>query len=325
MCSSKISRVGILLFVHICLEMMDKNQSFDPEYVLSIMLKQNFYLMWSHKLYTFANLVLLEYFTANNAVPCADFADYYKSLKGEESVQEEFDGLLTQLKNDLALRKYLCGETKERGDGVTHVDSFTRENQFIVIPKPKPMYLWGFVLQHKIQQIVILNEEIVDQDNFLPTKNNPIEFANVDFHLLSEDDSDHMKYLCVKISDSSVAKYAMPTKYINMVILKGWKDVHALPLPSDLISFWENSEKQRKGPWQTLLICKDGATFCGFYLAIGYLVEKIRMEQLVDVEWAIRKLHQQNINFYLQKKNYRYLLDAALYYLMCHSNYANFK
>ncbi|XP_059484020.1 uncharacterized protein LOC132201678 isoform X2 [Neocloeon triangulifer] len=324
MCSTKISRVGILLFVHICLDMMDKNQSFDPEYVLSIMLKQNFYLMWSHKLYIFANLVLLEYFTANNAVPCADFADYYKSLQ-EESVQEEFEGLLTQLKNDLALRKYLCGETKERVDGVTHVDSFTRENQFIVIPKPKPMYLWGFVLQHKIQQIVILNEEIVDQDKFLPTKNHPIEFANVEFQLHSQDETQQMKYLCVKISDSSVAKYAMPTKYINMVILKGWKDVHALPLPSDLISFWENSEKQRKGPWQTLLICKDGSKFCGFYLAIGYLVEKIRMEQLVDVEWAIRKLHQQNINVDLKNtENFKYLFDVSMSYMKSHSTYANF-
>jgi len=106
----------------------------------------------------------------------------------------------------------------------------------------------------------------------------------------------------------------LPDKYINVMVLKKWNDRQS-PIFDDLITFWNKSEEQRNGPWSSLVICRliifgkayrrkvlmfahsDGTNASGLYLALGYVLENMKLDQLVDVDWAIRKNRHHNNRF----------------------------
>ncbi|CAB3363076.1 Hypothetical predicted protein [Cloeon dipterum] len=294
-CASKISRIGIFIYVHMCKEMINKKGVVYPEQILSFMFKQSIHFMDSHRQYMFANLVLFECLAANKGMLCANFEHFYKRLLKDKSVLiQSYNELKEQISKDAECRHCLGVPSKERSLNMFIVDGFSTENQFIIIPKPKPIYFWGLVTEQKMQQVVILNESITKTNGFLPQKNSPLIYGNLNLSLEGVHVTKIFKSLQVGINNTAGLKdHAPPRKIVNVMVFRGWRE-NSLPSPLDLVSFWNESEICRGGPQTTLLVCDNGSSSCGLYLAVGHTIEKIKLEQLVDVNWPIRKLRQQS-------------------------------
>lgn len=54
------------------------------------------------------------------------------------------------------------------------------------------------------------------------------------------------------------------------------------------------------------LFLSDGVTACGIFIAIGILIEKIKLEQEVDVAFVVRALRQVRASFVSDMVRWRY-------------------
>lgn len=114
-------------------------------------------------------------------------------------------------------------------------------------------------------------------------------------------------------------------KIIHILHLKGWKSSEMLPpAASVMLELWQETERLYSGKEPIVVTCLDGAKTCGYFLALAFLVEKIKLEQECDVCHAVRMVRQNREQFVPTVEQFESLHEAAISYLDSFQTYANF-
>ncbi|CAB3378406.1 Hypothetical predicted protein [Cloeon dipterum] len=174
--------------------------------------------------------------------------------------------------------------------------------------------------QFNVKQIVVLNESHNSYGDFLPTKQRKLDFDEIEVVL---DDINEEKY--VKTCEITLNARGICKKVSAKFALLGWKtDAHAPPNLESVIELW-GALKIAGGNEIVTIACHDGVTASGLFLAIGFVIEKIKMEHKVDVGLAVRTLRKAKPAFISTETQFGLLYEAAKFYLSSFETYKNFK
>jgi protein tyrosine phosphatase len=83
--------------------------------------------------------------------------------------------------------------------------------------------------------------------------------------------------------------------------------------------------QQRSGNGVIVVHCMDGATRSGLLCALSYVVERLKVEQDVDVFQSVKHVRTNRAQIVPTFEQYQYLYDMAVEYMDCFETYANFK
>ncbi|XP_059471287.1 receptor-type tyrosine-protein phosphatase C-like [Neocloeon triangulifer] len=89
-----------------------------------------------------------------------------------------------------------------------------------------------------------------------------------------------------------------------------------------LVELWEQTEIASLEK-SSVLVCNDGVTACGFFAALGFVLEKIKLEQRFDVVMAVRCIRNVRPGFITGIDQFEMLYKFA--YLEKFDTYGNFK
>ncbi|CAB4012926.1 receptor-type tyrosine- phosphatase epsilon-like, partial, partial [Paramuricea clavata] len=114
---------------------------------------------------------------------------------------------------------------------------------------------------------------------------------------------------------------------VNIFHYTKWPD-HQIPPDADAIitltSLVENSIKNY-GLGPIIVVCSDGAGRTGTYIAISNLLERMKIEQAMDVFQAIKMIRGTRPQFVENAEQYKFCYTAIMAYLDGFSDYANFE
>ncbi|XP_046613880.1 uncharacterized protein LOC124302123 [Neodiprion virginianus] len=115
------------------------------------------------------------------------------------------------------------------------------------------------------------------------------------------------------------------TQNITVLTCKGWNlsEDEDPPQPKVLVKLYMALERVQRVESPTLVLCYDGVTECGLYLALSILLERMSVEQECDVISAVRAIRQSRREFVYSKAQFEYLYDAALEFVQDFGNYSN--
>ncbi|PSN51501.1 Receptor-type tyrosine-protein phosphatase epsilon [Blattella germanica] len=232
-----------------------------------------------------------------------------------------------------------------------YVDGFRAKDQFVVTQFPLQSTVgdfWRLIHEKNISLIVVLNEIDDEEDKsvfmFWPQELGkslkPVPYITLTKK--TEDDSTQWKThsLSVNTTQSAVSvnnflinpnptaqEYRGPTESttVRVLHLKGWKAQDQLPpSPDVIIELWQEAERLYKGKQPMVVCCLNGATASGFFVALAFLIEKIKLEQQCDVCQAVRTVRQNREQFVPTCEQFQCLYNAAVSYLDSFQTYANF-
>ncbi|PSN51499.1 hypothetical protein C0J52_00744 [Blattella germanica] len=209
-----------------------------------------------------------------------------------------------------------------------YVDGFRSKDQFVVTQFPLQSTVgdfWRLIHEKNISLIVVLNEIDEEEDKsvckFWPQEQGesltPVPYISLTKK--TEDDSTQWKThsLSVNTTQSAVsvnnflinpnptaqeyrvrASGPAESTTVRVLHLKGWKAQDQLPpSPDVIIELWQEAERLYKGKQPMVVCCLNGATASGFFVALAFLIEKIKLEQQCDVCQAVRTVRQNREQF----------------------------
>ncbi|XP_065346472.1 receptor-type tyrosine-protein phosphatase kappa-like [Cloeon dipterum] len=351
-CSAGVGRTGTVILIDACLKMVRSCGQLDVVNIFSQMRKQRANLVDTLEQFEFVHLVLLEsILNPKFEINCENFPEEYKHLtsKDNQKINESFE-LLTEICNkdfqrgdkpaefeankcrypDIISTSSAIVSLFPYGDVTTmnfinavFVDGYKRAKQFIVTQVPMKNTVWDFwrmIDQFNVKQIIILNESHHSYGDFLPTKQRKLDFDEIEVILDDIDDGKLLKTYEITLDTRGICKKVC-VKYASL----GWKsEADAPPNLESVIELWEDL-KISGGKDIVTIACHDGVTASGLFLAIGFVIEKIKMEQKVDVGLAVRTLRKAKPVFISSGMQFGLLYKAAKFYLSAFETYKNFK
>lgn len=107
----------------------------------------------------------------------------------------------------------------------------------------------------------------------------------------------------------------------------GWVDETDVPPCSGLISLIAKVERwqQHSGNGPITVVCSDGLGRSGTFCALYSVLERLKIEQVVDVFQAIKAMRIPRPGLVKTTAEYRFIHYAILEYLSAFDDYANFK
>ncbi|ELU04626.1 hypothetical protein CAPTEDRAFT_173573 [Capitella teleta] len=212
-------------------------------------------------------------------------------------------------------------------------DGYKQRDGFIITQTPLPstvVDLWSLIHSHDCKTIVMLHpHNPADKTEGLYFPN---EVASKSFAPFTVDtiavDSSHPDITVRDISLSLNKRGNSETKQIRQFHFHGWKASDDLPTSkSVIISLLQLIEKwqQRSGNGVIVVHCMDGLTRSGLFCAISYMVERLKVEQEVDVFQSVKHTRMNRPKLIPNLTQYQFVYDMAVEYMDCFETYANFK
>ncbi|CAB3368674.1 Hypothetical predicted protein [Cloeon dipterum] len=351
-CSAGVGRTGTVILIDACLRMIRTHGRLDVENIFAKMRSQRANLVDNLKQFEFAHLVLLECVaTPNFAIGCANFTEEYNKLtsNNNEKLKESYSKL-----SKMCERDFLRTETPAKNEAnkcrypnfisssnaivqlfpyenvvtmsffnAVTVDGYKKPKQFIATQAPMENTLadfWRMIDQFNVKEIVVLNEPHITETQYLPTKQQKFVFGEIEVIL-----DDDQEYHSVKTSDVTLKKKSVIKKLSVKCASFGWMPGDlSPPNMGSLIDLWDNLKTT--GEKECIaIVCHDGVTASGLFLGMGFVIEKIKLEQKVDVGLAVRTLKKSRPAFVSSEIQFGLLYEAAKHYLCSFDTYGNFK
>ncbi|CAB3368658.1 Hypothetical predicted protein [Cloeon dipterum] len=349
--SAGVKRTGTVILIDACLRMVRSHGRIDVVNIFARMRSQRANLIDNLTQYEFAHLVLLE-IIANPTfeISCEEFSDEYKKLKAnnrknlkdnfsklKEICERDFQRVETPVKNEtdkcrnpdfisssnaiVRLSPYENVVTTSFINAVT-VDGYQEAKQFIATQVPMKNTVedfWRMIDQNNVKEIVVLNEPHVSEGDFLPSKERRFTFGKL--KIISDDFTEGKKFKTLNVQ----LKTRGISKSVSVKRAYDWMPGKVTPPNSELlIELWDSLKKTNDKDVITV-VCHDGVTASGLFLGIGFVIEKIKLENKVDVGLAVRTLRKSRPAFLSSEVQFGFLYEAARNYLSSFDTYRNFK
>ncbi|CAB3368657.1 Hypothetical predicted protein [Cloeon dipterum] len=300
--------------------------------------------------YEFAHLVLLE-IIANPKfeISCDRFTEEYNNLKAnnkknlkesfsklKDICERDFQRVETPFKNETdkcrypefissssaiaRLFPYENVVTTSFINAVT-VDGYQKAKQFIATQVPMKNTVadfWRMIDQFNVKEIIVLNEPHISEGEFLPSKERRFIFGEIEVILDIFNDGKNFKTMNIQLETRGICKK------VNVKRAYDWKPGKVAPSSTDLlIELWD-SLKMTNDKDVIAVVCHDGVTACGLFLGIGFVIEKIKLENKVDVGLAVRTLRKSRPAYLSSEMQYELVYETAQNYLYSFDTYGNF-
>ncbi|KAF2898625.1 hypothetical protein ILUMI_07551 [Ignelater luminosus] len=361
-CSDGIGSTGTAILCDLCLKMADAEGAIDVLKHLYHLRNQRVNLVDSVEQYKLAHLVLLQcLFSSDTKIECNEETEsiilqLLKSLKlkrqfqhindttwqnqairplldvtakPEWSVKDRFQNIIPAAYGQIYLCKYPADDDYSDYINAVRVDGFRCPEQFIVTQQPLKHTVsdfWRMIDEQQVTTIVSLNKiNIGDETSciFWPTpktrKIQPVPYLVIEFQerVSNDNHSTTILNLCNK------EKYTKST--INLITLKGWIANKVVPDSEEsLLKLWEETKKIGKGKNPIVVTCYDGAKACGLFVALSFVIEKIKFEQECDICLAIQTVRLNRKQLLTKMDQFAFLYEAAVIYLRSFDLYSNF-
>ncbi|CAG9818755.1 unnamed protein product [Phaedon cochleariae] len=360
-CSAGVGRTGIIILCDICLRMAAGENAMDFLAYLEILQEQRPSMLENAEQYTFAHLVVLEcLFSMRTAVPCskdmehlvdmvlqnngvAQQMKYLEETQWQDSIMETIMKRGTNIsihaeKNRsqeivperyrVFLASYPANDPKSSYINAVLVDGFRNPGRYIVTQQPMPNTLgdfWRLVIERGCSVIINLNS-VNPRDKslckFWPTEGDdmtPVDFLIIRHVTTKEFECYKIVTVLVEVDDS------MEEFSVDIISMKGWKPGQLLPINmEEFLVFRDAADAISRNSKNVIVTCYDGATASGLYLAMSFLIERMKLEQECDVCLAVRSIRHSRKHFVTTEEQYEYLFRASLTFINGFQSYANF-
>ncbi|XP_049826654.1 receptor-type tyrosine-protein phosphatase epsilon-like isoform X1 [Aethina tumida] len=360
-CSAGVGRTGTIILCDIVLRMAESEKMVDIlnslEYIRSC--RPN--MVDNYEQYKLVHLVVLEHlFGMKTNIPCNDdisatvaniiksqidkqmkyldtiewqdqamksiIEDEYENIGILGKGKNRYDDIVPEKSGKIYLSRYPSDDASSTYINAVYVDGFNHRNRFIATQQPMPNTLndfWRLVFETETKVIISLNEINLRDPTmceFWPKKEQIIEpTEHIKVIHYKSDVYDIFKIINVHLIANEKKISVDIVQYMN------WKSNQLLPdnLHHFLSLMQElNSLLQRSVP--AIVTCHNGATACGLFLAMSFILEKIKMDHECDVCQAVRYVRHNRKQFVRDKKQLIFLYKTAVEYLKNFESYSNF-
>ncbi|KAK2143806.1 hypothetical protein LSH36_811g00029 [Paralvinella palmiformis] len=245
-------------------------------------------------------------------------------------------------------RPYLTIRHEYQSDYINavYVDSFRKHDYYVVTQMPLPNTqadFWRLVFDHQLNAIVMLNEMDESDEVYFqvatckqywpdggsgiygPIKVEHVAVTNISTNIV-------MRQFMVSLATNKFLLFYLVVNKKNdgklsvrHYQLLGWPNNEVLPPDKDVLLLlmeevhsWQQKQKYPKHIHKmghTIVHCLNGVTRCGLFCGVSYIIDKIKLDEKVDVLLAARNVSRNRYQFVRTLDEYRFLYEIALKYI----------
>jgi protein tyrosine phosphatase len=360
-CSAGVGRTGTILLCDICLRMAAKEDAVDMLRTLQQLRDQRANMVDNIQQYKLAHLVILECLVGKQTgIPCSEIeTEVKKLLSGDRITQQmrylkdtawqdqtmksvasndafvvvqeknRFQNIVPEIQGCMFLSRYPIHDDTSTYINAVRVDGFRCPGRFIVTQQPMPNTLGDFWrLVHEKETTVIVSLNPVNPKNktsclFWPTEKQP-ELTPVDYITLKHATTlslDSYNLTTIRMHINASEEYTV----VQIISMKDWAAKKNCPKKiEDFLTFCEESYVISRQSSSVVVTCFDGVLASGVYVAMSFVIEKMKLEQICDVCQAVRTVRHNRNEFVQNEEQFAFLYKAAEAYITGFQFYANF-
>ncbi|XP_006558601.1 receptor-type tyrosine-protein phosphatase kappa [Apis mellifera] len=359
-CSAGVGRTGIVILCDICLRRAAAEGAVNVFSETQAIRNQRINMIDNKQQYLFAHLTLLEclFFLPTSLPYNKDLPINIIELKEQLMIQRDslekmtwHDEVLRLSINQTSLSKrnlvknrfpelalanagrvYLkrYPSTDEDSDYISavYVDGVKLQNQYIATQLPLPETFsdfWRMIAEYKVELIIMLQLPDLKDATCCPIvpkrEFKPVPYINV----RTKEFSTFEYYTLEKLIIVDNSEKPATEQYVTILCSTEWKTGKNQDLPAtmSLVTLWQSAQKILKEDSPIVVVCHDGVTGCGLYLALNFLLERMIIEKECDVCFAVRAIRKSRPDFITSLEHMEYLYDAIITYLKYFETYAN--
>ncbi|XP_046472693.1 uncharacterized protein [Neodiprion pinetum] len=358
-CSAGVGRTGTIILCDICLRQAVVERVIDVPIIIMKLRDGRQDMVDSSQQYLLAHLTMVESMvSAQTQVPCSDgFSERIQELS--KQLPSDIQRLNDTVWQDRVLHVLAAPQRPTRvqvlENGSMELESVTEnaevsstfdsESNYISVVsidgvKLKKQYLashlpsnstvseiWRLIVEKNIELIVVLQSGRPNDPtccDIVPNKSTFTPVPNIQLKTNSFVTNEHFTTRILSLKDTSEEQIKHQPVTVLACTGWGWGKSGKPPCVSALVSLWRESEKIRRKEGPTLVLCRDGITACGLYLALSFLLERMAVERECDVISAVRAVRRSRPEFVQSVEQFVYLYAAATKYYDEFREYANF-
>jgi len=212
------------------------------------------------------------------------------------------------------------------------VDGYKQKDAFIVTQMPLPdtiMDFWTMVYDHKCRTIIMMNELNAKDENcacYWPEEGGTQEHGPFSVEMVAIDPS-HPDVIIRDFTLTYTKKGGDPL-FVRQFQYLGWPgDMTVPPQTSSVLSLLSLVERwqQRSGNSLITAHCMDGATQSGLFCAATHMLERLKLEQEVDIFQSAKHVKLNRPQLIPSLAQYQFLYEVAIAYMDSFETYSNFK
>jgi protein tyrosine phosphatase len=361
-CSAGVGRTGTILLCDICLRMAARKSAIDALGALQRLREQRPNMVDNMEQYKLAHLVVLECLIGmHTGIQCNEIQESVKRLLEDERtvtqmqyledtqwqdqamksvawVEEEaqvveeknrFKDIIPETQGRVFITRYPTSDGTSSYINAVKVDGFRCPGRYIVTQQPMPNTLgdfWRLVEENNVSVVVSLNQ--VDPKDktscaFWPTNKRP-QMDPVPIISLK-----HVNTLSMEHYDVVTIHLSAPSRkehfQVHIISMKNWPPKTNCPKsPEKFLAFWEEADNIARRSNPVLVTCYDGVTASGLFMAMSFVIEKMKLEQICDVCQAVRTIRHNRQQFVQNIEQFEFLYRVAVIYINGFEPYANF-
>ncbi|XP_068893217.1 receptor-type tyrosine-protein phosphatase mu-like isoform X7 [Tenebrio molitor] len=360
-CSAGVGRTGTILLCDICLRMAAKEDAVDMLRTLQQLRDQRANMVDNIQQYKLAHLVILECLVGKQTgIPCSEIETEVKKLLSGDRISQQmrylkdtawqdktmksvasndafvvvqeknrFQNIVPEIQGCMFLSRYPIHDDTSTYINAVRVDGFRCPGRFIVTQQPMPNTLGDFWrLVHEKETTVIVSLNPVNPKNktsclFWPTEKQP-ELTPVDYITLKHATTlslDSYNLTTIRMHINASEEYTV----VQIISMKDWPAKKNCPKKiEDFLTFCEESYVISRQSSSVVVTCFDGVLASGVYVAMSFVIEKMKLEQICDVCQAVRTVRHNRNEFVQNEEQFAFLYKAAEAYITGFQFYANF-
>ncbi|XP_014672142.1 PREDICTED: receptor-type tyrosine-protein phosphatase kappa-like [Priapulus caudatus] len=213
----------------------------------------------------------------------------------------------------------------------TFVDGYKQRNGFIVTQTPLAHTVndfWSLMRDHG--SLTIINLDTMEDETccqYWPNEEGvEQEYGHFSVRLVVQ--TGYGNYITARQLQLTQKDSRLPPRLITQFDFRAWPSDREVPAnPQNFLSLLEHVEKwqQKSGNKPITVHCSDGAERSGVYCAVASVIDKMKVEQSVDVFYIVKQQRIRRPQFITNLEQYKFCHDCALEYLESFEMYSNFK
>ncbi|KAG7189118.1 hypothetical protein KM043_008691 [Ampulex compressa] len=352
-CSAGVGRTGTIILCDICLRRAAAEGVVDVFAETELIRSQRANMVDNKRQYLLAHLALVEcLLSLSTALPCNDqLPAKIEEMKMQLGIQQQrlqdtawqdealrpvtaqtmlsernvaknrYPELISEKVSRIFLKRYPPSDEDSDYISAVYVDGVRQQNQYLASQLPMPSTLndfWRMVTELNVELIVVLQPPDLQDATCCMLAPENGEFKPTPYiHVTAKEVTEVEHYTSQRLIVIDNSEKPAKEQQVTILCCTEWKPGRNQEPPStmNLVTLWQATERISRMDSPTVLLCHDGVTGCGLYLALCFLLERMSVERECDVCLAIRAVRRSRPDFMRSLEHMRYLYDAALTYL----------